>query len=299
VTPIEGELVSGLQGPWQLAVDVANVYFTTEDKLMACRKSGCNGTATELATVQGVVGGIVSDDAEVFWTDSAGTVNACPVAGCAGQPRLVAAVKSPAGLALASGTLYWTTDDGLVQRCATSCAAPETLATEAGQGLLWGIAVSGESVFWTREGMYDGTGWTGALRTCSLERACVPRTLADRQNNARTLAVQDNTAAWVSDGESTVRRCTLPGCTDVTAMPLAGQLGVAMTGGKIYWSYASGGWIQATSYAGDGITEVVTGQQPTFLATDSTNLYWISTDIADSRGGIAGTGKVVSRRLAP
>jgi hypothetical protein len=133
------------------------------------------------------------------------------------------------------------------------------------------------------------------VRTCAVDR-CVPRTLAERQNAARTIAVQGGTMAWVSDGESTARRCSLPACSDVTKFSLAGQLGLAMDDRRIYFSYGSNGYIQMASHDGTGMTALVTGQKPTFLATDATNLYWINTDIPDSRGGTPGTGSIMSKR---
>lgn len=302
-TPVDGELVSRLYAPAFLALDDANVYFAsaTSDRrsetVYACPKSGCPSGATALAPAVWVTG-VVTDGAEVFFADvEGGGVKACAVSGCNGQPRIVAPVIKPMTLALANDTLYWTTLAGEIQRCAKNCTTPETIATDGGNGFLWGLTVSGTNVYWARAGMYDGTGFTGAIRTCSTVGACVPRTLADRQSSAHGVATDGNVLAWTSDGDSTARRCTLPDCNDATAMPVAGQQGVTVAGGRIYWSYGTGAWIQSATSAGTQTSAFVTGQSATYLAADATNLFWIDTDIPDSRGGNPGSGRIVRAPL--
>lgn len=77
--------------------------------IMSCAKSGCNDNPTILASSQGGPWAIAVDGANVYWSNStAGAISKCPVAGCNGKPTIVAAgVAQPRGIALDAQWVYF------------------------------------------------------------------------------------------------------------------------------------------------------------------------------------------------
>jgi hypothetical protein len=182
--------------------------------------------------------------------------------------------SGPRDLAISGTTLYWT-QGGSIMKCATTCQnnAQTILSGEAGGPVA--VQISGTNLYWLNGG---ASTQSGELRTCSLSGACTPVTLASKQNSPLHLAVDSTAAYWISTGNSAVRRCTLPGCADVSDYPLAGQNGLAIDQNNIYWSFALGGTIDRCSLAGcKQATVLASGQKfPTSVALDGANVYWIT-----------------------
>lgn len=100
-----------------IAVDVANVYFSSSSAVMVCPKTGCAGAPTVLAASQTNTEAIAVDANNVYWvtlgagglTAKTGTVMKCAIGGCGGSPTTLASPQpGPWAIVFAGNNAYWT-----------------------------------------------------------------------------------------------------------------------------------------------------------------------------------------------
>ncbi len=140
-TPIAGGEVSRIgvaNDPWGIAVvgpsktagadsDAGGrVFWTTNatrGPVMVCPEGGCVGAPVNVAGGDASFA-IVSDDANVYWSDW-NAIWSCPVEGCSGAPTALAAVSGHVALAVDDANVYWAyADEGVVLSCKKSgCGA--------------------------------------------------------------------------------------------------------------------------------------------------------------------------------
>ncbi len=131
----------------------------------------------------------------------------------------------------------------------------------------------------------------------TLAAQCVPTTLADKQNYARTIVANDTTLFWVSDGDSTVRTCSRPACADVRELPLAGQTGLAIDRDHVYWSHFAAGWVQSCPLT-SCVKPLPIAQElpgPGSIALDDANVYVATAGWNGSDGYQARAATIVTR----
>jgi hypothetical protein len=112
-------IATGLTGPWLIAADESNVYWTElgstdlsgNGAVKSCAVQGC---ATPFVYAANQIGprGIAVDALNVYWdTQSAtpgdGAVWSCPIAGCGNGPTKLASANTPYGLAVDATYVYW------------------------------------------------------------------------------------------------------------------------------------------------------------------------------------------------
>jgi hypothetical protein len=113
---------SGVVPTGQLRVSAGKVYWTLLAPFagsnpaamgaMTCATTGCGGQATRLA-VPGYPGPFVVDSQDIYFVDkSLFGIRRCPLAGCSGDPAIVADHPPGVGpLAQDTRNLYYTTRD--------------------------------------------------------------------------------------------------------------------------------------------------------------------------------------------
>jgi hypothetical protein len=142
--------------PYFLALDSANVYYTTQTDnttgtVVAFALSGSSSLA--LGTGQDLTAGIAVSGGHVYWA-SGGTSspNTGSISGSAtsvtGISPIATAEETPYAVATDGTNVYWTNreEPGLVMRVSVTGGTPLTLASN--RDLPNGIAVDGANVYW-------------------------------------------------------------------------------------------------------------------------------------------------------
>jgi len=271
-----GVLASGQDHPWAIALDDANVYWTTTGTtggIFTVPKAG--GEAIMLASGRGKPLWIAVDATNVYWTSSdQGTVMALPKAG--GTPVTLASGRTmPEGIAADAQYVYWVEDTtmGMVTRVPIAGGTPELLADQQTDPIV--IAVDGSGAYWIDN-------FSGDVDTVGPMPPSLVTTLAMSGSSAfpSGMAISAQSVFWTTQGTNQSTGQVLQvaksgGAKSVLADGEDFPGALATDGGTLYW--LNGGFnagVRELQVGGAAFTHAAAESTARQIAVDDTNVYW-------------------------
>ena len=267
-------LATAQANPLGVAVDGENLYWTTNQGVMAMPLSG--GAPMLLASSPGGNSLVRSDGANVFWTSQAqGTVSRVAIGG-GPVATLAMGESAPLGIALDASNVYFTSAMG-------TYSVPKLggAVTEISGGSGGGIVSDGTNVYWVNPGGGEVLSNPGQ----EIE--------AEGQMTPTDITIDALNLYWTNaHGTDSVVMLPLSSLGTGKMMPTAiasdqpSPERIATDGVSVYWANAGcpggectgAGSIAKVAVAGGSVITVAAGQSgPTSLAVDATFVYWAST----------------------
>jgi hypothetical protein len=278
---------TGEPGPWGLAIDSNNIYWTNDvapGSLKSCPLTGCPASGpTTIWSAATEITRVAVDSSNIYFTQfSQGEVDMCPLSGCGAAPMQIATGESqPMGITAGNGTVYWAVSGGTeIHQRAIAGGATLTFANTSGPRTL---AVDGSSLYWVSAG--------GEVGTCAqLPAPCPSSTdLASAESSPYLLSIYNGDIYWSNNvsGTGSIAKCSISGCGGVptTVTPADFPFGIAVDASGIYWDAGgSSGVVLHCPLSGcaAGPEVLATGQNAPFtLLADARFLYW--TNSGDGR----------------
>jgi hypothetical protein len=263
---------------WDLAIDSANVYWTTNQQVVSIPLGG--GRPRVLADGQANARHLAVDDHAVYWTTFAdpsrdgGQVMTVPLGG--GTPAVLAGGQvGPFGITVDAANVYWVTlIGGTVMKVGKQGGAPTTLVMGLTPNYPTTIAVDATHVYWTNSANHPD----GAIMRVPLAGGKAD-VLATGELQAIAITLTADTVYWTNfDNPS---RLVSVGKDGTGLHELVRGLdfgsGIAIDGSTLYFtSLGGGGSVQKVTLGGDGtVTTLAYNQgQPAFIKADAKALYW-------------------------
>lgn len=142
-------LGSGLNTPFGIAMDAANIYFTSYWTNSVMRMPLAGGTVTSLTPTLSDSGatGIAVNATSIYWGASNSALNVTPLAGGA-VTTLVSGEQDPMGVAVDASDVYWTDFySGSVKKMPLAGGVVTTLVSGS-TDYVAGIAVNANSIYY-------------------------------------------------------------------------------------------------------------------------------------------------------
>lgn len=274
-------LVGRLPQPSCVAVDTLQVYWATRACPGGMMCIGAKSITSDAGAF--VIAPGAADDFGVGWADCAVLPSGTLVVGAPAQAgfidefppgatvesRFAYGTASVVALAVTrSGGIAWTTTNGWVYACGSTCNNnPTTIA--AAQATPSGIATDGTTVYWTNLG--DGTiasspffGDGGQVTVVAADAAA-----------PSDIAVDDAGVYWVERTSGNVVQ--LPAGASTPLILSSGSVGadaIAIDARHVYWA-SSGGTVMRVDKDGGALLTLASGQPgPADLVVDSQWVYW-------------------------
>ncbi len=247
-----GPMTTSLDNPNAIAIDAASVYWDNSADLtnnvgsvMSCPLADCGKAGASRKTIAknlSFTQGIALDATNVYfgtWGATPyfgnGTVNSCPLAGCAGAPTSVMTGQSePIVIALDATTLFMAPGGSAVPYIESGPipgpSAGTRVFTAKVPNSIDGLAIFGGSIIFV-----DGGG--GSVDTCT-ETSCATATqLVTGLSAPHSLAVDVSGIYWIDD--TGIEMCPTSGCSTNKPILLATSTNalqnIAINGSFLYW----------------------------------------------------------------
>jgi hypothetical protein len=227
----------------------------------------------------------------------------CSNMGCDDAPDAITG-EAATGLAVHSGTVYWTANNGTVSMCAVSgCRVPTRVWSPTVSAIATGLAVDASGIYWASEPR-------GQILTCGIG-GCTdhPKQLnpSDTQVAALGQVALDADNVYFVDRnpspQGMILKCPKLGCdgaSTVLASGLGSPAGIATDGLYVYWTEAGDYFVDGHAVANAGNvrkcavdgcnntpTTIAAGvSSPSGIAVDESFVYWADNPAGDRSGEI-------------
>ena len=225
-----GELTRLVEGinPEVVAVDEDNVYWVDDDGIYRAPKDGGEAVLTHWGYVSGTA--LVVDASYVYYSQEG--IWRVQKDGGAPEPIVEDPGYGARGLAADATHLYWANYyEGTVSKIPKGGGAVSVLA--AGLEKPWGVAIWGETAFFSAFGPDDAMPQRGSVYAVGINGGEVA-TLATDQKNVYELAVDDAAVFWGNYGHGPLMRRHHGGASAVLVEYVSAPA-IALGPSRLYW----------------------------------------------------------------
>lgn len=297
-------IAGGQKYPQGLAVNGTHVYFSSFGTV-SMPLSGNNGRVMRveignpLSTSVGAQQVFANSQVDpkrlalnatyLYWTNGgsgpmandAGIMRA-PLAGGAAT-RLITSTF-PVGIAIDATYVYWIdADDQKIYRALLDGTGKVTMATTGPRPS--NLAVNGSYLYWINRGSSGVT--DGKVQYAAINTPGTATVIASTQAEPMDIAVDSSGVYWVNGANGKVQKTGLTGGTVTTLRTLTRPTAVALDSTKYYVTdMALGRVIAYPKAGGNGVVKATSSGNPTEMAQDASNLYWINEGLTEYLGEV-------------
>ena len=280
-------LVSGEINISALAVDATNVYWVESQSgtggtltgTMFAKKVGLNGgTPTTLASDTGPnyvsTWSIAVDSSAVYWTESDALQERVEKVGLNGGPATILDNTGSLFLTADASNIYYTNQQAMHTSTIEKMAKGGGGAAPIASGLTdpYNIVVNATDAYWVDDYDNSGTIYTVPLSGGTAAFVVIVPSIS---NCGQSLAVDASNLYWVDNLAGTVNKRDLAsGTNTVLASGQSLPCTIAVDASNVYWSNTAAGLYKVGIGGGAVTTILPSPDAATYLALDSTYLYW-------------------------
>jgi virginiamycin B lyase len=201
---VNQSFITGLGGPYAVAVDGAHIYWTNYFG-GAIGRANLDGTSVNQTFVTGLADpyGVAVDGAHIYWTNlNGGAIGRANLDGSDVNERFITGARSPTGVAVDGAHIYWANyfnggtigranldGSGVEQSFITGASPPSGGETVNGP---YGVAVDGAHIYWTN---YTHS---GSLGRANLDGTSVDPTFIAGVDYSTRVAVDSAHIYWTN-----------------------------------------------------------------------------------------------------